>query len=147
MTENTVQNLGHRFQKGQSGNPAGIPKGARHKTTLLAEKLMQDDVENVVRAVVKAASEGDMAAAKIILDRIAPIRRSATFVLPEFEQWTDMAAMRAAILTAVSEGDIMPGEAVDINKLATLFVRAASGGAPSNELLALAKLRLEAKVE
>ena len=134
MTENTVQNLGHRFQKGQSGNPAGIPKGARHKTTLLAEKLMQDDVENVVRAVVKAASEGDMAAAKIILDRIAPVRRSSTFVLPEFEQWTDMAAR--------------PGEAVDVNKLATLFVRAASVDAPSNELLALAKLRLAAaKVE
>jgi len=135
------------FQKGQSWNPAGTPRGTRHKITQLAEKLMSDDVGNVVRAVVKAASEGDMAAAKIILDRIAPIRRSATFVLPEFEQWTDMAAMRAAILTAVSEGDIMPGEAVDINKLATLFVRAASGGAPSNELLALAKLRLEAKVE
>ena len=49
-----------------------------------------------------------------------------------------------AILTAVSEGDLMPGEAVDVNKLATLFVRAASGGAPSNELLALAKLRLAA---
>jgi hypothetical protein len=70
------------------------------------------------------------------------VRRSATFVLPEFEQWTDMAAMRAAILTAVSEGDLMPGEAVDVNKLVALFVRGASGDAPSNDLLALVKSRL-----
>src|ERR1700730_14672760 len=112
---------------------------------MLAEKLMQDDVENVVAAVVDAARKGDMAAAKIILDRIAPVRRSSTFVLPGIEHWAVMAAMREAILTAVSEGDLTPGEAVDVNKLATLFVRAASADAPSNDLLALAKLRLEAK--
>jgi Family of unknown function (DUF5681) len=52
MTENTVANLEHRFQKGQSGNPAGKPKGARHKATLLAERLMQDDVEKIVNAVL-----------------------------------------------------------------------------------------------
>src|ERR1700730_16479084 len=63
------------FQKGQSGNPAGPAKGTRHKITLLAEKLMQGDVENVVTAVVDAARKGDMTAAKIILDRIAPVRR------------------------------------------------------------------------
>ena len=79
MTENTVANLEHRFQKGQSGNPAGKSKGARHKTTLLAERLMQDDVEKIVNAVLTAARNGDMMAAKIILDRIAPVRRSNPF--------------------------------------------------------------------
>jgi Family of unknown function (DUF5681) len=63
MPENTVANLEHRFQKGQSGNPAGKPKGARHKTTLLAERLMQDDVEKIVNAVLTAARNGDMMAA------------------------------------------------------------------------------------
>jgi hypothetical protein len=70
------KHLHHGFQKGQSGNPAGKPKGARHKTTLMAERLMQDDVENIVNAVLTAARNGDMMAAKIILDRIAPVRRS-----------------------------------------------------------------------
>ena len=45
---------------------AGKPKGARHKTTLLAERLMQDDVEKIVNAVLTAARNGDMMAAKII---------------------------------------------------------------------------------
>jgi len=75
MTENTVASLEHRFQKGQSGNPAGKPKGARHKTTLLAERLLLDDVEKIVNAVLTAARNGDMTAAKIILDRIAPVSR------------------------------------------------------------------------
>jgi len=52
MTENTSPILGHRFQKGESGNPAGKPRGARHKTTLMAERLMQDDVEKIVSAVL-----------------------------------------------------------------------------------------------
>ena len=93
----------------------------------------------VAAAVVDAARKGDIAAAKIILDRLAPIRRSATFVLPDVEKWTDIAAMRKAILTAVSEGDLMPGEAVDVNKLVALFVSAARADAPSNDLLALVK--------
>ena|ERR1700730_6928065 len=75
MTENTGPNLGNRFQKGQSGNPAGYHKGSRHKATLLAERLMQDDAENIVNAVLTAARNGDMTAAKIILDRIAFVRR------------------------------------------------------------------------
>jgi hypothetical protein len=46
------------FKKGQSGNPAGPAKGTRLKITILAEQLMQDDVENVVAAVVDAARKG-----------------------------------------------------------------------------------------
>ena len=115
MTENTGPNLEHRFQKGQSGNPAGKPKGARHKTTLLAER--QDDVEKIVNAVLTAARNGDMMAAKIILDRIAPVRRSSSFDLPRIECWADRLPARAAILNAVANGDLTPGEAADIFNL------------------------------
>src|SRR6516162_8123007 len=75
---------GRRFQPGQSGNPAGKLKGTKHRVTLLAEQLMADDAESVVRAVIKAAQGGDMVAAKLILDRVCPIRRSrpTPFSLP-----------------------------------------------------------------
>src|SRR2546429_7242885 len=36
---------GRQFEPGQSGNPAGRPRGARNRATVLAEKLMQDDIE------------------------------------------------------------------------------------------------------
>jgi hypothetical protein len=119
MTENTGPNLEHRFQKGQSGNPAGKPKGARHKTTLLAERLMQDDVEKIVNAVLTAARNGDMMAAKIILDRIAPVsrRQCVSFDLPKIESQDDEVAARAAVLGAVADGDLTPGEAVVISEL------------------------------
>jgi tellurite resistance protein len=117
MTENTSPNLPHQFQKGQSGNPAGKPKGARHKTTLLAERLMKDDAEKIVNAVVAAAINGDMTAAKIILDRIAPVRRSHSFDLPKIECPDDEVAARAAILSAVADGNLTPGEAVEISQL------------------------------
>jgi hypothetical protein len=51
---------------------------------------MQDDVENVVAAVVKAALNGDMAAAKIILDRVGPARRLALSSCP----WLSVGPMR-----------------------------------------------------
>jgi hypothetical protein len=40
---------------------------------------MKKDLGNVVDAVVKAALNGDMTAAKIILDRVAPARRFSPF--------------------------------------------------------------------
>ena len=123
MTENTVANLPHQFQKGQSGNPAGKPRGARHKTTLMAERLMQDDAEKIVNAVIAAARNGDMMAAKIILDRIAPVRRSHSFDLPKIECPDDEVAARAAILSAVADGSLTPGEAVGISQLIEALVR------------------------
>jgi hypothetical protein len=80
MTENTSPILGHRFQKGESGNPAGKPRGARHKTTLMAERLMQDDVEKIVSAVLTAARNGDSAERRQSFEAAVgriPVRRSA----------------------------------------------------------------------
>ena len=50
---------GRPFPKGVSGNPHGCARGSRHKASLLAERLMEGDVEEVVRAVVTAAKNGD----------------------------------------------------------------------------------------
>ena len=36
---------------------------------------MQDDAENIVKAVLSKARGGDMTAARIVLDRIVPARR------------------------------------------------------------------------
>jgi len=124
MAENSGPNQGGRFQPGQSGNPAGKPRGARHKTTLLAEKLMQDDAEAVVKAVVDAAKGGDMTAARIVLDRIAPARRDSpvTIALPKIESAADAAKAMAAILAAVASGAVTPSEADQVAKIVAAFV-------------------------
>jgi len=127
MAENTAgKQRGKPFPKGRSGNPRGKPKGARHKTTLLAEKLMQDDAENIVNAVLTAARSGDMTAARIVLDRIAPARRDnpVAFALPKIKRPADAVAASAAILSAVADGRLTPGEALEDSKLIEGFVKA-----------------------
>jgi hypothetical protein len=124
VAENSGSNQGGRFQPGQSGNPAGKPRGARHKTTLLAEKLMQDDAEGVVKRVIEAAKGGDMTAARIVLDRIAPARRDSpvTIALPKIESAADAAKAMAAILAAVASGTVTPSEADQVAKIVAAFV-------------------------
>jgi hypothetical protein len=85
---------------------------------------MQDDVEKIVNAVLTAARNGDMMAAKIILDRIAPVRRSSSFDLPRIECRADRLSARAAILDALANGDLTPGEAADIFNLIDRIARA-----------------------
>jgi hypothetical protein len=124
VAENSGSNQGGRFQPGQSGNPAGKPRGARHKTTLLAEKLMQDDADGVVKRVIEAAKGGDMTAARIVLDRIAPARRDSpvTIALPKIESAADAAKAMAAILAAVASGAVTPSEADQVAKIVAAFV-------------------------
>ena len=40
-----MANGAHRFQPGESGNAAGRPKGARNKTTLAVEALIDGAAE------------------------------------------------------------------------------------------------------
>jgi hypothetical protein len=119
LTENAGSNQGGRFQPGKSGNPAGKPKGARHRVTLLAEKLMSDDAEAIVKKVVDAAKSGDLTAAKIVLDRIAPVRKDChvTFELPKIATVSDAITANAAILKAVADGELTPDEAASVSRL------------------------------
>ena len=103
-----------RFKPGNTagfrpGN-RGRPKGSRHRTTVLCEKLMQDDAKEIVRSVITAARGGDMMAAKIVLDRIAPVRkgRPIHFELPEARTADDVAAALAAVVTAMANGELTP---------------------------------------
>lgn len=107
---------GRPFEPGQSGNPAGKPRGSRHATTMLAEKLMSDDVEGVVKAVVEAAKGGDMTAARIVMDRIAPARKGAPapIDLPAITTAVDVEAALVAVTNAMAAGDLSPDEAATV---------------------------------
>jgi Family of unknown function (DUF5681) len=91
---------GRPFKAGQSGNPSGKPPGTRHRVTLLAEKLMADDAEGVVQTVIEAAKAGDMTAARLILDRIAPPRRGSpvSFALPAIKTAADVTKALSAVV-------------------------------------------------
>lgn len=109
----------NRFAKGVSGNPKGRPQGSRHKATELALKLMQDDADDVVRSVIDAAKGGDMTAARIIIERLVPpVReRPVSLCLPDTSTIEGIEQAQSAILTAVSAGDLLPGEGTSLSAL------------------------------
>src|SRR5260370_6780136 len=75
MAANTAGNQrGRPFVKGQSGCPAGKPKGARHRSTLAAEALLDGEAEQLMRKTVELALGGDTIALRLCLDRIIPPR-------------------------------------------------------------------------
>jgi Family of unknown function (DUF5681) len=74
---NQKENHTMQFQKGQSGNPAGRPRGSRNKTTVLMQNLLEGEAEAIGRKAIEMAKGGDMAAIRVCMDRLAPARRGA----------------------------------------------------------------------
>ena len=60
---------GKPFEKGQSGNLNGRPKGTRNKTTLAMEALLDGEAEAITRKAIEKAKEGDMVAIRLCLER------------------------------------------------------------------------------
>jgi hypothetical protein len=116
---------GGRFQKGKSGNPNGRPPGSRNKTTLAVDALLDGEAETLTRKAIEKAKEGDMAAIRLCMDRIAPARkdRPVTFSFPRIAGAADAAKASAALLAAVSGGEITPSEAAEIGRLLETYVK------------------------
>ncbi|MCW1994815.1 DUF5681 domain-containing protein [Bradyrhizobium diazoefficiens] len=117
---------GRPFQKGQSGNPSGRPKGARNATTLALEVLLDGQATALTQKAIDLALTGDMGALRLCLDRIMPPRkdRPVTFTLPEIKSAQDAAAVVSAILAAVASGELTPSDAAEIGKLIDSYVKA-----------------------
>lgn len=126
MTENAGRKQGGQFRKGQSGNPAGKPKGLRNTTTRVLEALLDGEAEEIVRKAVELAKEGDAAAMRAVLDRLLPPRkdRHVEFALPKIETIADLPKASAALLDAVAAGELTPSEANELGKLIEAHVRA-----------------------
>lgn len=109
----------------QPGNP-GKPKGARHRQTVMAEKLMADDAEDVVRAVIEAAKGGDMTAARLVLERVAPPRkgRPVVFDLPQVETASDVLSALGSVVQSVAAGTLTPEEGATVAGLLEVKRRA-----------------------
>lgn len=66
-----------RWKPGQSGNPKGRPKQSlvalqRDLEGAIRDHLTADKVKNIIDAIVGKAVNGDVKAAKLILDKLVP---------------------------------------------------------------------------
>ena len=101
-----------RYKPGQSGNPAGRPKGARNKATVAAETLLEGEAETITRKCIDLALEGDHTALRLCLSRILPVKRERTIELdlPALEGPQDSLRAIGTVLEAVGSGAITPSE-------------------------------------
>ncbi len=114
---------GRPFQKGQSGNPCGRPKGSRNKTTMIAQALLDGEAEAIVRKVVQLALEGDLTCLRICLERLVPLKKDAPidFSLPEMGAVADIPKLFASVAATLDEGGITPSEARTLIDMADVF--------------------------
>jgi hypothetical protein len=86
---------------------------------LALETLLDGEAEAITRKAVEMALEGDVTAMRLCMDRILPPRkeRPIMFAMPKMETAADAVKASAALVDAVANGDITPGEAGELSKL------------------------------
>ncbi len=101
-----------QFKPGQSGNPSGRPKGARNKSTVAAEALLDGESEALTRRCIDLAMEGDSTALRLCLSRILPVKREnpISLDLPALKDSQDSLRAIGTVLEAVGAGTITPSE-------------------------------------
>lgn len=99
-----------KWKPGQSGNPKGRKPGSQYQKKF-AEAVTDAEFRDLVRNVLAAAQSGDMQAAGLILNRMVPALRPAAE--PVRIDWPDTSGpleQARAVLTAVANGVITPGD-------------------------------------
>lgn len=117
MSENSLEKArkppATAWKPGQSGNPSGKPKGVKNKATLMAQGLIDGQAGALVKKAIELALAGDGPVLRAILDRLCPAKRDAPILvtLPKIESAADLPAVTAAVIEAVSKGQLTPSEA------------------------------------
>ena len=108
ITENKGQ-----FPPGKSGNPAGKPPGARNRATILAEKLLDEEVKQITDTCITMAKAGDTTALRLCMERLLPVRkgRPVRIDLSEVSGAADIVEAHSTILAAVASGHVTLEEA------------------------------------
>jgi hypothetical protein len=99
------------FQPGNSGGP-GRPRGSRNAVNVKLDRIAGESAEAVVRKMVDAAAEGNLAAARLVLNRIwtAPKGRPVEFELPLVDNPEDAVRANAAVMQAMADGQLTAEE-------------------------------------
>lgn len=107
------------FKKGQSGNPGGRPKGARHKYLRAMEALLEGEAEGLTRRVIQLALEGDTTALRLCLERLLPPRKERPVMvdLPRVKIIADAPIFLSKIVELTALGELTPGEAQALSSL------------------------------
>jgi hypothetical protein len=108
-----------KFKPGQSGNLRGRPKGSLNKVTLASQALLDGQAEALTRKAVELALAGNSMALRLCLERVLPPRKDlpVNLNLPPLQGVDDLPQAFQAIIAAVAQGEISPGEGQILNTM------------------------------
>jgi hypothetical protein len=113
------------FVKGQSGNPAGRPVGARNRKTLIADAVFEANAERIAAYAIERALTGDNGALRLCIGVLLPraTERPVPFPLPEITSAQDVERAAVTIAAAVGTGDLAPREALELLRVVDRSMR------------------------
>ena len=101
------------WKPGESGNPRGRPPG-RGQSAQFREALASK-LPAILESVVKAAIEGDMTAARLVLDRCLPALKPLESTIEGVALPTGTLTQQATdVLSAVARGELAPGQGAQL---------------------------------
>ena len=121
-----------KFQPGQSGNSAGRPRQPKNDSTTI-RNLIGQELPIIIASLITAAKNGDIAAAKILVDKSLPSVRPVALPSPipqlaDAESLTDNANV---VIQALAKGAIGSDVAMTMmNTLARAREISANAGQP-----------------
>lgn len=94
-----------KFKPGQTGNPKGRPKNKTAATLL--RRSITESMPQIIETLIDSAKAGDVAAAKVLLDRVCPVLKpqAAPIMLPVVDS---LAGQGDEIIKATMTGQIPP---------------------------------------
>ncbi len=128
------------FRPGQSGNPAGRPRGSRNRRTVIVEKLLDDSAGALTTAAITQATGGDPAALRACMDRVAPRprHRALDFDLPGLAALSDTPVAISAIAQGLAHGELDLDEAAALLRAVREFTLALAAVARDRRMAAAA---------
>jgi hypothetical protein len=122
----TARHSSGRHTRGRpftKGNP-GRKSGSRNRATLVAQALLENEKETLLRKAIELAKAGNVPMLSFLLGRILPKERSVLIDLPPLERAGDAVDASAAIIDAVSTGRITPSEGSELTSVVEAHARA-----------------------
>ncbi|AGA90545.1 hypothetical protein Thimo_1773 [Thioflavicoccus mobilis 8321] len=101
-----------RYKPGESGNPSGKPRGAVSKTTKLRRSI-ERDLPDILSALVAQAKEGDVQAAKLLVDRCLPALRPVDAPTP-VQLGDTLTEHGQSVMAALSTGQLGVSQAASL---------------------------------